>query len=261
VWQGFTIALREGLESFLIVALTLAYLRKTGRATLARAVVLGIVVSVLVSTGAGLLLGRAANQPLWEGVLAGAAVLLVSSLLVYMLRAASTMKADMERRIDRAAAGFGGVFLFTVLMITREGMETALLVTTALFQMRSASVVAGLLLGLLGAALVGLTWARLGRRVNVGILLKVSAAFLSVFLLQLALYTVHELAEANVLPNARAIHDATEILGPDGKIGQALTYLLALVPTAWLLAAWWRGRGAVAPDAALLASPRPPATR
>jgi len=31
MWQGFTIALREGIEAFLIVALTLAYLKRTGR--------------------------------------------------------------------------------------------------------------------------------------------------------------------------------------------------------------------------------------
>jgi high-affinity iron transporter len=241
MWQGFTIALREGLESFLIVALTLAYLRKTGRARLAKAVVLGVLVSIAVSTGAGLLLGRAANQPLWEGILALVAVVLVGSLLVYMLKAARTMKTDLEKRLDRAAAGFGGVFFFTVLMITREGMETALLVTTALFQMKQAPLVLGLVLGVAAAAAVGFTWTRLGRGVNVGVLLRVSAVFLTVFLLQLALYTVHELAEANVLPNARAIHDATEILGPDGRIGAALTWLLALVPTAWLVGAWAKG--------------------
>ena len=32
MWQGFTIALREGIEAFLIVALTLSYLKRTGRA-------------------------------------------------------------------------------------------------------------------------------------------------------------------------------------------------------------------------------------
>ncbi len=31
MWQGFTIALREGIEAFLIVALTLSYLARTGR--------------------------------------------------------------------------------------------------------------------------------------------------------------------------------------------------------------------------------------
>ena len=247
MWQGFTIALREGLESFLIVALTLAYLKKTGRQTLARAVWAGIGASFLVCTVAGFLLGRARNQPLWEGLLAAAAAALVASLLVFMLRHGRTMRARLEHRIDAAAAdesgsGFFGVFLFTVLMITREGMETTLLILTALFQIRSPAVFSGLALGLVTAAAVAFFWARLGRKVSLGVLLNVSAIFLWVFVVQLVLYAVHELAEANVLPGARAIHDATEILGPDGRIGLFMTYALAIVPTAWMAVAWWRGK-------------------
>ena len=44
MWQGFTIALREGIEAFLIVALTLSYLARTGRKGLSRAVYAGIAV-------------------------------------------------------------------------------------------------------------------------------------------------------------------------------------------------------------------------
>ncbi|HJZ84072.1 MAG TPA: FTR1 family protein [Polyangia bacterium] len=255
MWQGFTIALREGIESFLIVALTLAYLKKTGRTRLARAVGAGILASLAVCVAAGYLLQRAANQSLWEGILAGVAALLVGSFLVYMLRAAKTIKSKIERGIDRMAGrsslgGFTGVFVFTVLMITREGMETTLLLATALFQARNRAVFGGLALGLVGAAAVAVTWKRLGGRVNIGILLKVSAVFLGIFLVQLVLYSIHELSEAGVLPNAQAIHDATEILGPDGQIGHALTYLLALVPTLWLLWAWRRGRAQVVPPPA-----------
>ena len=155
----------------------------------------------------------------------------------------------MERRIQKAAGpvgqgGFWGVFFFTILMITREGMETVLLVVTTSLQMKAAAApfVTGLLLGVLGAAAVAFTWTRLGRGVNIGILLNVSALFLGIFLLQLLLYTVHELSEANVLPNSQAINDATEILGPDGRIGHAMTYLLAIAPTTWLLWAWFRKR-------------------
>ena len=83
---------------------------------------------------------------------------------------------------------------------------------------------------------------RLGRAVNLGILLNVSAIFLGIFLVQLCLYSVHELAEAGVLPSSQAIHDATEILGPDGTIGHVLTWILAGVPMAWLAWAWVRGR-------------------
>jgi high-affinity iron transporter len=74
-------------------------------------------------------------------------------------------------------------------------------------------------------------------------LLNVSAVFLAIFLVQLVLYGIHELAEARLFPSSQTIHDATEILGPDGKIGHLLAYALAVVPTVWLLAQWWRRRG------------------
>ena len=67
--QAFVVTLREGLEAFLIVAISLAYLKKTGRKSLIPAVHWGILASIAVSIGAGVLLARAANQALWEGIL------------------------------------------------------------------------------------------------------------------------------------------------------------------------------------------------
>ena len=248
MWQGFTIALREGIEAFLIVALTLAYLKRTGRAALARAVYLAIAVSVVTCAGAGILFSRAANHSLWEGILALAAAALVGSFLLYMKRISAHLKTDIEHRLESEVSAasqqraFWGVFGFTVLMITREGMETALLVVTALFQLKSSAVAAGLTLGLVAAVGIALLWTRLGRGVDVRALLNISAVFLAIFLVQLLLYGVHELAEAGVFPSSQAIHDATEILGPDGKIGHLLAYALAVVPTVWLLMSWRRRR-------------------
>lgn len=249
MWQGFTIALREGIEAFLIVALTLAYLKRTGRPGLARAVYAAVAVSTVTCVGAGLLFAKAANQSLWEGILALVAAALVGSLLVYMKRVSKRLKSDIETRLEaRAAAGAGrafwGVFAFTLLMITREGMETALLIATAFFQLKSAAVLTGLLLGLVAAAAIGFSWTRLGKNVDVRAILNVSSIFLAIFLLQLVLYGVHELAEAHVFPASQAIHDATEILGPDGVIGHLLAYALAAVPTVWLAASWWKRRRA-----------------
>jgi len=248
MWQGFTIALREGIEAFLIVAMILSYLKRTGRAALARAVYWGTAVSVVTCFGAGLLFARAANKSLWEGILALVAAILVGSLLVYMKRVSARLKSDLEARLaartqtQSRERAFWGVFAFTLLMITREGMETALLITTALFQLKSSTVFAGLALGLAAAASIGFAWTRLGRGVDVRALLNVSAVFLSIFLLQLVLYGVHELAEAGLVPASQAVHDATEILGPDGKIGHLLAYTLAIVPTVWLIRLWWKRR-------------------
>src|SRR5262249_26213671 len=194
MWQGFTIALREGVESFLIVALIFAYLRKTGRKGLAKAVVAGIVASLFVCAVAGWALGKAEDHSLWEGILAAVAVVLVGSFLVYMLRIAKTLKTDMERKLDRAiaatAGGAGGVFLFTVFMITREGMEATLLLTTAFFQAPSKTVVLGVALGLVAAGVGALTWEQLGDPVNLPIPLKRSAGVLSVFLVLLLLFSL-----------------------------------------------------------------------
>jgi high-affinity iron transporter len=248
MWQGFTIALREGIEAFLIVALTLSYLKRTGRDSLTRAVYAAIAVSVVTSAGAGLLFSRAANHALWEGILALAAAFLVGSFLVYMKRVSARLKSDIENRLETQARADShgraawGIFGFVLLMITREGMETALLVVTAFFQMKSSAVAAGLGLGLLAAVAIAILWTRLGRGVDVRALLNVSAVFLAIFLVQLLLYGVHELSEAGVFPASQAIHDATEILGPDGPVGHLLAYLLAIVPTAWLLASWWKRR-------------------
>jgi high-affinity iron transporter len=250
MWQGFTIALREGIEAFLIVALTLSYLARTGRKGLSRAVYAGIAISIVTCAAAGWLFSKAVNQPLWEGILALTAAALVGSLLVYMKRVSSRLKSDIEGRLEaRATAStptraFWGVLAFTLLMITREGMETALLVSTALFQLRSSAVFIGLLLGLVSAAAIGFLWTKLGKGVDLKTLLNVSAVFLAIFLIQLVLYGIHELSEARLFPASQAIHDATEILGPEGKIGQLLAYALAVVPTVWLLGIWWKRRRA-----------------
>jgi high-affinity iron transporter len=238
--QAFVITLREGLEAFLIVALSIAYLRKSQREELVPAVRWGIGLAILVSIGAAELFYRAANQALWEGVLAIAAALSVASLTVHMWRTAKRIKRDIEGHLytstlKTGAAAFTGVFLFTLLMITREGMETALLMGTLLFQIKApADVLLGATGGILLAAFVASLWSRYGHRVNLGLFFQVTAVFLFVFVVQLIIYGFHELMEANIFPYSAPLHAATEPYGPDGIYGQYLSYMLVLLPMAWL---------------------------
>lgn len=240
--QAFIITLREGLEAFLIVAISLAYLKKTGRHDLARAVRWGVIISIGVSIGAGMLLNQARNQALWEGVLAMVAAVSVTTLIVHMWRTGKRMKRQIEGKLASSAektarAAFAGVLGFTVLMITREGMETALLMNTVLFQMGTPSVVAGSFGGTLAAAAIAWLWSRYGHRVNLSRFFQVTAIFLLVFVVQLGIYSFHELMEANVgIPNSDLLHGLTEPYGPDGRYGQMLTYLLVLLPVGWLVA-------------------------
>lgn len=237
--QAFVITLREGLEAFLIVAISLAYLRKTGRPQLVKAVNWGIGVSILVSMGAAVLFQRASNQALWEGILALTAAVLVASLIVHMWRHARRLKVEIETRLESSATQVGakamaGVFLFTLLMITREGMETALLLGTLMFQQAASSLIIGGVAGTVCAAGVAWMWGRYGHRVNLALFFQVTAVFLAVFVVQLMIYGVHELTEANLFAGSEALHWATEPYGPDGRYGRILTYLLVALPVAWL---------------------------
>jgi high-affinity iron transporter len=236
---AFVITLREGLEAFLIVAISLAYLRKSGRQQLIPAVHWGIVVSVLVSIGAAILFERASNQALWEGVLALVAAGLVGSLIVHMWRHARRIKSEIEGRLAASTAQVGtkamlGVFFFTLLMITREGMETALLMGTLLSLVGLSSIALGALGGTVCAACVAWLWSRYGHRVNLGLFFQVTAVFLAVFVVQLVIYGFHELTEANLFPGSEPLHWATEPYGPDGIYGQYLSYALVVLPVLWL---------------------------
>jgi high-affinity iron transporter len=240
--QMLVITLREGIEAFLIVAIAAAYLRKTGRTTLLPAVWWGTATAVLLSIALGTFLAEFAVLPLYEGVLALVAAVLVLSMVIYMLKAAKVMRAEIGRRLESAAGRPGagawlGVFVFVVLMMTREGMEMAFITASLIRQVETAALVPGAIAGALLAALLAAAWARWGHRVNLGLFLQVTAIFLALFALQLLLYAFHEFTEANALPGMDNAywHVATEDWA-EGAYAQVYSALLVFVPLGWL--AW-----------------------
>jgi high-affinity iron transporter len=157
-----------------------------------------------------------------------------------MWRAGRHLKREIEGRLEASserigAAAFWGVYSFTLIMITREGMETAMLMNALLFQVKAVNIIAGAVAGTLIAAFIAWLWSRYGHRVNLARFFQVTAIFLLIFVVQLLIYGFHELAEANVLPNSEYLHLATEPYGPDGVYGQYLTYMLVLMPLGWLI--------------------------
>lgn len=244
--ETLVIALREGIEAFLIVAITLAYLRKTGRAALAPAVYAGTGLAIVLSVVAAVALREMVITPLYEGLLALVAAVLVLTMMVYMSKAARQLSGNIREKIDAASARTGvgshiAIAGFTLLMITREGMETAFMIASLMGQTDTTAMTMGALLGVLLAAALAWGWSRYGQRVNLARFFQVTAIFLGLFVVQLAIYAFHEFTEAGVLPLDNAHwHIATEPYGPEGKYGAWLSYGLVLVPLAWLGLALWR---------------------
>ena len=258
--QSFIILLREGFESFLLVAVIFSYLRKSGQRQLAPAVYWAIIVALAVSCGLGYLLFQMqtghsdwieqhlgqtvarflGNEALREAILGVIAIVMVASLVVYMWRTGPKLKEKMEERLGEVSirrsgwTAYLGVFLFTVLTISREGMETALM----LLQVRSPRLISGALLGL-GAA-VGMAWAwgQFGHLINVKRFFQVTGIFLLLFMTQVAIFSFLEFAEAGVLPYSEALHAATEKFSPEGLYGQWFSVVMVAACAAWLLGAW-----------------------
>src|SRR3954452_20754025 len=105
--QAILVTFREGIEACLIVGVIIAYLRKTNRAGLLRGVQLGIAASVVAcSVGAWLWL-KVPNQPLYEGIGALTAAVMVGVLLWQTVRAGRRLKGEIEARVVRYAGAEG----------------------------------------------------------------------------------------------------------------------------------------------------------
>src|SRR5499426_324042 len=139
--QSFIIILREGFESFLLVAVIFSYLRKSGQRQLTSAVYSAIAVALAISAGLGYLLfkmqtghaeavekylgtgiaGFLGNEALREAILGVIAIVMVASLVIYMWRHGATLKTRMEDRLSLVSskpsswAAYAGIFLFTAL--------------------------------------------------------------------------------------------------------------------------------------------------
>jgi len=258
--QSFIIILREGFESFLLVAVIFSYLRKSGQRQLTSAVYSAIAVALGVSGGLGYLLfqmqtgneemveryfgasvarflGNEALREAWLGVIA---IVMVASLVIYMWRTGAKLRERMEERLDAVSTkrsgwmAYLGIFLFTALTISREGMETALM----LLQVRTPRLIWGALLGLAAAGSMAWAWGRFGHLINVRRFFQVTGIFLLLFMAQVAIYSFHEFSEAGVLPNSEVLHTATEKFSPEGLYGQWFSVVMVGACAAWLLGAW-----------------------
>jgi high-affinity iron transporter len=258
--HSFIIILREGFESFLLVAVIFSYLRKSGQRQLAPAVYWAITVALAVSGALGYLLfqmqtgkgdwieqrlgqtfaGFLGNEALREAILGVIAIVMVASLVVYMWRTGPKLKEKMEERLGEVSlrrsgkTAWLGVFLFTVLTISREGMETSLM----LLQVRSPRLLSGALLGLAAAVAMAWAWGQFGHLINVKRFFQVTGIFLLLFMTQVAIFTFHEFAEAGVLPNSEALHAATEKFSPDGLYGKWFSVVMVAACGLWLAGAW-----------------------
>ena len=134
MFAAYLIMLREGIEAALIVGIVASYLRQSGRTQWLPMVWVGVGAACVVCVAVGLALVGAnrefpqRQQELFEGLVALLATAILTSMVLWMKKAARSIKAELHDSIDNALrpgdrqglALIGMVFF----AVGREGLES-----------------------------------------------------------------------------------------------------------------------------------------
>ena len=131
--QAAVVAFREGLEAFLIIAILLQFLDKSGNKALKPRVWWGMAAGVAVSLALGLtlwvlrsLIGGTDNTvKLWESASSFLAVMLITTFIIWMITHGSRIREHVEKQASLNLSK-AGIFLLAMIMVAREGAEIAI---------------------------------------------------------------------------------------------------------------------------------------
>lgn len=205
---GLVVGVREGIEAALVVGIILAYLTKIGQRSYHRYVWWGTLLALIASIGAaglfaGLKVGfEGRTEELFEGFAAIVAVLVLTSMILWMMRAAKNLRRHFEQKIDLLVnrGQVMGLAFLAFIAVFREGVETVLFIAGLTGIVAGADIVAGVVIGLLVAALVGFGIFASSWKVNLRRFFQGTGLLLVIIAAGLFAFGVHELQEAGVIP-------------------------------------------------------------
>ncbi|MFJ6405984.1 iron uptake transporter permease EfeU [Streptomyces hydrogenans] len=232
MFGNYLIGLREGLEASLVVCILIAYLVKTGRRDALKPIWagIGVAVGIALAFGAGLEFGSQEltfeAQELLGGSLSVLAVVLVTWMVFWMKKTARHLRAELHGKLDAALAmGTGALVATAFLAVGREGLETALFVWASVRASSDGShaPLAGVVLGLLTAVLLGWLFYRGALRINLAKFFTWTGGMLVVVAAGVLAYGVHDLQEARFLGGlADKAFDISATVPPDSWYGTLL---------------------------------------
>src|SRR5579863_1810024 len=179
--EALVVTLREGVEAALIVGITLVYLNKIGRPRLRKTVYAGLISAFVASIGVAYALSKTSFNPdLFEGWIMLVAAFFVVTMVIFMSRAAKSMKGDIESKVGGLADSGSrlGLFLFIFLMVLREGVETVFILSAVTFTTSDLLSFMGTLAGIGLSILFGVMFVRGSVRINLGKFFKVTTVIL-----------------------------------------------------------------------------------
>ncbi|QNK65549.1 iron uptake transporter permease EfeU [Variovorax sp. PAMC26660] len=234
----FLIMLREGIEAALIVGIVASYLKQSGRGALMPAVWVGVLLATALSlfAGAGLQLLAAEfpqkQQELFEGVVGLIAVVMLTSMVFWMRKAARSIKGELQASIDKALTkgsdGQGWALIGMVfLAVAREGLESVFFLLAVFQQSSGWEAPVGALAGIAVSVAVGWGLYSGGVRLDLRRFFRYTGLFILLVAAGLLAGVLRKLHEGGVWNHLQTVvFDMSDTLPMDSPVGAVLSGLL-----------------------------------
>ena len=260
---AFLIMLREGIEAALIVGIVAGFLKQSGHSRLMPKVWLGVALAALMCLGIGYGIHSATGeipqkeQEFVVGVIGLVAVAMLTYMILWMKKAARSMKQQLQDSVQTAlnrGNGQGWALVgMAFLAVAREGLESVFFLLAVFQQSPTWSMPVGAVLGLLAAVVIGALIYQGGIRLNLAKFFRWTGAFLIVVAAGLVAGSLRALHEAGVWNHLQeVVFDSSKYLHEDSPLGvllggffgytdhptqgEVLAWLLYLVPVMiWFL--------------------------
>lgn len=260
---AFLIMLREGIEAALIVGIVAGFLKQSGHSRLMPKVWLGVALAALMCLGIGYGIHSATGeipqkeQEFVVGVIGLVAVAMLTYMILWMKKAARSMKQQLQDSVQTAlnrGNGQGWALVgIAFLAVAREGLESVFFLLAVFQQSPTWSMPVGAVLGLLAAVVIGALIYQGGMRLNLAKFFRWTGAFLIVVAAGLVAGSLRALHEAGVWNHLQeVVFDSSKYLHEDSPLGvllggffgytdhptqgEVLAWLLYLVPVMiWFL--------------------------
>lgn len=235
------IGLREGLEAGIVVMVLVAFLVKMQRrdalkwvwAGVAAAVAMTVVMFLAIQYGAYNITGLTAEAV--AGVASLVAVGIVTTMVLWMRKAAATISGELRAGMSRALeTGALAVVALSFLAVGREGAETALFMV-GYAEADTAWPLVGLLAGVLVA--VGIAWGMYAGaiRINLAKFFKYTGVFLIVVAAGILSYGIGALQTVGWLPATARAFDISSWFNWSAWYGEIVQGVFNITPTPTVL--------------------------
>ncbi|WP_069649065.1 FTR1 family iron permease [Caloranaerobacter ferrireducens] len=231
MFSSFLLIFREGLEAALIIGIILGYLAKINKKDLNSYVYAGVGSAVLASGATAYLFEALAggfegrSEEIFEGIIMLIAVVILTSMIIWMKNQSKGLKEDLHRKIDSAVSDnkVYGLASLAFLSVYREGVEVVLFFKALSSQVSWLSSLIGSIIGLIAAIAVAYIIFKTTIKLNLQQFFKVTGGLIILIAAGLFAHGIHELQEAHVIPIiVEHLYNINSILNEKGTIGSIL---------------------------------------